>query len=95
MIPESGAQYLRNFQIPEGISWAKCSKETPYGTISVSWKLENESFKMNVKIPVNCTATVKLPEVISGLKVNGRRIKTDIGSVEIGSGSYEIISIVD
>jgi len=50
---------------------------------------------MNVKIPVNCTATVKLPEVISGLKVNGRRIKTDIGSVEIGSGSYEIISIVD
>lgn len=80
-------------QIPEGISWANCSKETPYGTVNVSWKLENESFEMNVKIPVSCTATVKLPEGISGLKVNGRRIKTDTGSVEIESGSYEIISI--
>jgi len=80
-------------QIPEGISWANCSKETPYGTVSVSWKLENESFEMNVKIPVSCTATVKLPEGISSLKVNGRRIKTDTGSVEIESGSYEFISI--
>ncbi|MDR3140773.1 MAG: glycoside hydrolase family 78 protein [Tannerellaceae bacterium] len=41
--------------------WAKGSYNSIYGEIAVSWKIEGNSFILNVKIPVNTTATVVLP----------------------------------
>lgn len=43
-------------QIPEGIDYAKVSKETPYGTIKVSWKKSDEGIGYDITVPVGTTA---------------------------------------
>ena len=62
-------------QMVEGISWAKTSKDTPYGVVEVSWKQENGYFEMDVEIPVGSSATVVLP--------NGEEKK-------LGSGNHRV-----
>ena len=40
----------------------KASTETPYGTLSVSWKRLGTAFSMDVHVPVNTKAVVQLPD---------------------------------
>ena len=49
-------------QMVEGIDWVKASKDTPYGRISVDWKLDGDKFSMTVCVPAGSTATVVLPD---------------------------------
>ncbi len=49
-------------QVPEGVTWANTSKETPYGTVLVKWKIEDELFIMDLEIPVGSTASVIIPK---------------------------------
>ncbi len=44
-----------------GITWAKGSVKTPYGTISVSWMLEDHQFTLELEVPVSTTCSVELP----------------------------------
>ena len=62
--------------------------DTPYGLVSSSWKIENGTFKLDVQIPANTTATVTLPGKISG---NGK----DNATAEIGSGVYHFECKID
>ena len=82
---------LINPQIPEGVTWANTTKETPYGTVSVNWKIENGSFTMNIKVPVGCTASVTLPKEMISYKLNGKSIKNEDLFAEIGSGEYKFV----
>ena len=75
-------------QIPAGITWANTTKETPYGTVTVNWKLEKEILEISVKIPVGATASVTIPENTKSFILNGRSIKTDEPFVELESGEY-------
>jgi hypothetical protein len=43
------------------LKFVKASYETLYGKVSVEWEREGTSFKLQVNIPVNCTADVYLP----------------------------------
>ncbi len=54
---------------------AKASLNTPYGIVSSSWKMEENTFRLDVEIPPNTTATVVLP---SGTET------------KLGSGSYHL-----
>ena len=45
-----------------GLSWARASLASPYGQIAVSWRLENETLKLEVTVPPNTTATLTLPK---------------------------------
>lgn len=45
-----------------GLTWAKGSYESISGTISVSWKLQQGRFSMDVTIPQNTTATIYIPD---------------------------------
>ncbi len=45
-----------------GLSWAKSSVETPYGTVSSEWHLENGSFTLSIEVPVGTGCTVTLPD---------------------------------
>jgi alpha-L-rhamnosidase len=49
-------------QIPEGITWAKVTKETPYGTISVNWERKDRRIYFDVSVPPGCSAEIVLPE---------------------------------
>ena len=45
-------------QHPQGLQWVRVTRRTPYGTIVVSWKQENGSYKLHLEIPNGITATV-------------------------------------
>ena len=49
-----------------GLTHARASIHSMYGRVSSSWALENGTMRIDVEIPPNMTATVRLPD--SGLK---------------------------
>lgn len=58
----SGYRYIHiNPQIPEGVTWAKTTKETPYGTIAVNWEVENGFQHIHISLPIGVQATVTGP----------------------------------
>jgi alpha-L-rhamnosidase len=77
-------------QIPDGITWANTTKETPCGTIRVNWKIENGIFDMNIKIPVGCRADVKIPEYAVKYEMNGKSFPGKDSVLIVDSGEYEI-----
>jgi alpha-L-rhamnosidase len=44
------------------LTWAETSFKTVYGDIVCNWKVEKNNIIMKVKIPVNCTAIVSIPQ---------------------------------
>jgi alpha-L-rhamnosidase len=77
-----------NPQIPNGVTWANVLKETPYGTVSVMWKIEEGVFKMDVNIPVGCTANVAVPKNTDKYMMNDKSHKVSELFVEVESGKY-------
>jgi alpha-L-rhamnosidase len=62
---ETAPGYKRFFidpQIPQGVTWAKATKETPYGTLAVDWKLSDGELHIRVTVPSGSEAVVVLPE---------------------------------
>lgn len=79
-------------QIPEGVTWAKTVKETPYGRLSVNWKLTNGKMEMEVEVPVGVDAEVIFPENVKEYELNGKKqsIQHENTGVTVKSGSYKI-----
>jgi alpha-L-rhamnosidase len=77
-----------NPQVPEGVTWANVSKETPYGTVSVKWKIEDNHFGMDLNIPVGSTASVIIPKECEKYTLDGRSHKVSQSFVEVESGLY-------
>ena len=48
-------------QFIKELSWAKARVDGPYGMIGTSWKREGGSVKLEVTVPPNTTAIVRLP----------------------------------
>ena len=80
--------FIINPQVPEGVTWANASKETPYGTVSVKWKIEENLFGMDLKIPVGSTASVIVPKDCEKYTINGKSHKVSESFVVIESGQY-------
>lgn len=100
---DSGPGYKKITISPEpggNLNYAAASLETMYGTTSSKWTIDNTTFKLDVTIPENTTATVRLPGAAaatvteSGILLN--KAKGVSGSVaegnnlevKLGSGSY-------
>ncbi len=64
---------------PRAIDYATYSTRTPYGQAAVSWEKHNDTFGMEVEIPVGSHATIYLP-VVSGKMI--REGGTDIKRVK-------------
>jgi len=81
-------------QIPAGVTWAKTTKETPYGTIVMNWALKNNQLKMTLEVPVGCTAKVVLPGKTKDYLLNGNSKslapQNEPSIVIIGSGKYTL-----
>ena len=74
------------------------SHESPYGTVSSQWKIENGKFHLTVNIPVNTTATVYVPSTANDLEINGEPASVveraaanglDYHYLRVGKGSGE------
>lgn len=76
---------------------------TPYGEVSTSWWIEEETFAVDIVVPPNATASVRLPATSldnvreSGVALTdaaGVRAVRQVGGeviVEIGSGAYSFV----
>ncbi len=83
-----------------GLTHARASLETPYGTLASSWKLEPQSFALDVTVPPNTVADVTLwGTTIDRIREAGRTLSGVPGVrgvqqrgsdvvVTIGSGQY-------
>lgn len=63
-------------QIGGGIHSAHVTMESPYGRLSLDWKIENHVFSLQIEIPPNTNVNVCMP---------------DGGNRELGSGNYELV----
>ncbi|MGO4695848.1 family 78 glycoside hydrolase catalytic domain [Paenibacillus sp. 2TAB26] len=86
----------------EGLTWAEGKIETVYGSVSSKWsKSEEGHFTLDVTIPSNTTAEIRLPGAESGTNVTESggllaesagiksAAETDAGvTIQAGSGSY-------
>ncbi len=79
-----------------GLTWAKTSYRSIHGLIRSNWKIDGNSFTLEVEIPVNTTAVVRLPEEFSrDVTVDGEPLSDHVGGQEFkffvfGSGTYTI-----
>jgi len=86
------------------LTYAKAEYNSVYGVISSSWKREDDVLFLDIRIPVNTTATVYLPAVDGNhITESGKTIKMAEGlkfmgmqenkaQIEIGSGKYCFVS---
>ena len=79
-------------QIPDGITWANTTKETPYGPVVVNWKIEGSEIKMHLEIPVGVKSKVVIPDGVNNYKLNEEElvVKTGEKAVEVISGKYDL-----
>jgi alpha-L-rhamnosidase len=82
----------------------KASHETPYGKVSSAWTLEGGRFALDVEVPPNTTASVRVPAArIPAVTESGRPLAAvngiagarqdgDAVVVDVGSGRYAFIS---
>ena len=75
-------------QIPEGVTWAKVTKESPYGTIAVDWTLEDSRLSLSLTVPAGTTVTVCIPDKAYACKKDGKKISVKKKAVTVEKGSY-------
>jgi alpha-L-rhamnosidase len=77
-------------QIPDGITWANTTKETPYGPVRVNWKIDGALFKMQLDIPVGVKSKIIIPEGVLKYTLNDEDydLKQELEFIEILSGKY-------
>lgn len=80
-------------QIPQGITWAKTFKETPYGKLAVDWELKETMMELTIEIPVGIEAEVVVPSGVKKYNLNGKEYELtgdQLSVVAIKSGKYKI-----
>ena len=77
-------------QVPDGVTWARVARETPYGTARVSWTMENRSLSLDLEIPANSTATFIAPFNVSNCVLDGNNVEISAGSILLESGKHTL-----
>ncbi len=79
-------------QVPQGITWAKTFKETPYGKVAVNWELNGKTLKLNVEIPVGTDAAVVIPSGVKKYRLDDKEfnLSGEKSTVDLKSGKYVI-----
>jgi alpha-L-rhamnosidase len=76
---------------PKALTWAKMTKETPYGTIEVAWSKEQDQLMMDVAIPPGSMAKLMLPEGTKTCTIDDETVEPDAqGAIWIDNGRYKV-----
>jgi alpha-L-rhamnosidase len=73
------------------VTWVKGNHETPYGIAKSEWKKRGKKFVLNVSIPANSSALIKLPpgkKISEGKFIFKKKFDKDQSLIPVGSGSY-------
>jgi alpha-L-rhamnosidase len=71
---------------PDGLTWVEGKTETVYGTISCNWYRTDSGLKIDISVPPNTRATVKLPVtgmISLGISESGNLIYTNGSPVNL------------
>jgi alpha-L-rhamnosidase len=83
-----------------GFTDVRASHETPYGKVASAWTRKDGTFELNVEVPANTRATVRLPKAqLAGVTESGQPLAGANGTsgsrqdgdavvVDVGSGAY-------
>jgi alpha-L-rhamnosidase len=86
-----------------GFTSVKATHNTMYGALSSAWTLSGNKFELDVEIPANTRATVRLPQAeLANVMESGEALTNRPGistarqegeavTVEIGSGRYHFV----
>jgi len=89
------------------IEWVDASYDSIRGPIVSKWRRTNGKFELETSIPANTTGTVYLPAAgIEAVTESGRPLDESVGvglvtladdhlEIEIGSGSYRFVSVLE
>lgn len=91
IVPDNKKPGFKHFFIqPEIVgemTFVKATYQSIYGNIASAWEKKDGKLILKVEIPVNTTATIKLPiQKNTEIKINGKIAK----NLELGSGKYTI-----
>lgn len=78
-------------QIPNGVTWSKVTKESPYGTITINWNLKDDQLRLRLIVPVGTTATVCIPDNAVSCKMNKKKVSVKKQTVVIEAGDYDFV----
>lgn len=69
--------------VPTGLASVSAHRDTPYGRVAVDWRATKRTFRIDVTVPANTTATVTVP------RSAGQRVSTTAGAAPttIGAGT--------
>lgn len=70
------------------LTWAKASYESPHGRIECAWRKEAAGLHLDLTIPANTTATIRVPGY--GQATEGGRAVGLGGEFELRSGKYSL-----
>jgi len=77
------------------LAWVKARLGTVHGEVATSWRVDGGQFVLDVEVPVNAVAEVRLPGGdLAGVRVDGKVIgevagvRVVDGGLEIGSGRW-------
>jgi hypothetical protein len=76
-------------EIVGDIKWAEASYASIHGEIVSKWKIERNNLIMNIKIPVNCTAVISIPQVNPGYISEGGKPIMESNQIKSIKGSGE------
>lgn len=76
-------------QIPEGVTWAHTTKETPYGTIIVRWEVKEDVLHMHIVLPAGVEGTVTVPGNASGCTLNEHEVALQ-ETLLLKTGTFDI-----
>jgi alpha-L-rhamnosidase len=106
-IDTDNAGYKKILMTPElgqGVTWAKGHYDSIHGRISSDWRVDNKTFKWDVTIPQNTTATLRVPAGhVTDIMESGRpaahargvtflRMDNRRAVFKVDSGRYEFVS---
>lgn len=63
------------------LEWIRVKRETAYGEIKIDWRVEHGQAVLNVDVPTNTSATLRI--------VEDDWRSSDIPEMKLGSGAYE------
>lgn len=90
-------------QIDPNLQWAKVGYHSPRGGIATSWKREGGRLALEITVPANVRATVRIPAKAGEITESGKPLNeaegvtvgpraADAAEVEVGSGTYHFDS---
>jgi hypothetical protein len=69
------------------VTWAKASYDSVRGRIETAWAVHGSTFTLDVVIPPNCTATVRLPKRFTKTITEGGKPIAEVRDIAVTTGA--------